>query len=438
MRILIYGINYAPELTGIGKYTGEMGAWLAKQGHSVDVITAMPYYPEWEIHEKYKGKWFWFKEKIDGVTVYRCPLYVPKKITSLKRILHEFSFIASVFPLWLRTMFQKRYDFVIAISPPFHLGFFPLLYSKLRGVKMITHIQDLQVDAAKNLAMVKNGRFLNMMFGAEKFILKKSSVVSSISKGMLKKIKGKNIKGLKAIFFPNWVDENELVPLPKESSMRREFGLADDDKVILYSGNLGEKQGLEVIINVARQFIDRSNVHFLIVGSGGNKENLQKMAADEKLFNIHFHPLVAMEKFSALLATADLHLVLQKQSASDLVMPSKLAGILSAGGCAVVTANPGTSLFEVVNDNNIGLVIEPESPVALKACLEKALQMDLEPYRKRARSYAKAYLSKEWIMRNFERELYNGLTSRSKPILVYDPIEIVLRKAEMQKMVTSK
>ncbi|MES1220805.1 MAG: WcaI family glycosyltransferase [Bacteroidota bacterium] len=253
MRILIYGINYAPELTGIGKYTGEMGAWLARQGHTVRVITGMPYYPEWEIHRKYKWK-LWHTEKVDGVTVYRCPLYVPRKVTSLKRIIHEFSFLAGILPIWFKTLFQKKYDTVICVSPPFHLGFLPLLYSKLKGVNLITHIQDLQVDAAKNLVMIKNGRFLNMMFGAEKFILKKSTAVSTISTGMLKRIKDKNIEDAKIILFPNWVDTNTIKPLSKEQSLRKEYGLTEKDKVILYSGNLGEKQGLDILIEVAKDY----------------------------------------------------------------------------------------------------------------------------------------------------------------------------------------
>src|SRR4030095_13848610 len=99
MKIAVYGINYSPELTGIGKYTGEMATWFAEQGHEVHVITAMPYYPEWKVHEKYKRK-LWFSEYIKGVKVFRCPLYVPKKITPLRRIIHEFSFLLSVLPVW--------------------------------------------------------------------------------------------------------------------------------------------------------------------------------------------------------------------------------------------------------------------------------------------------------------------------------------------------
>src|SRR5882757_6334039 len=204
MKILICGINYAPDLTGIGKYTGEMGSWLAKNGHSVDVITGMPYYPQWQINSSYKKKW-WHKEYIDGVKVYRCPLYVPRKVSSVKRIMHEFSFVLSTLPVWIKKLFTKKYDVVISISPPFHLGILPLLYSRLRRTKIVTHVQDLQVDVAKELCMISNQRLLKFMFSMEKFILKGSSAVSTISRGLLKKIKNKGIIAANCLLFPNWV-----------------------------------------------------------------------------------------------------------------------------------------------------------------------------------------------------------------------------------------
>jgi colanic acid biosynthesis glycosyl transferase WcaI len=401
MKILICGINYAPDLTGIGKYTGEMGSWLAKNGHSVEVITGMPYYPQWEVSSSYKKRW-WHRENVDGVKVYRCPLYVPKKVTSVKRILHEFSFVLSTLPIWIKKLFSQKYDVVISVSPPFHLGIVPLLYSKIRATKIITHIQDLQVDVAKELRMINSPRLLNTMFAMERMILKGSSAVSTISNVMLKKIEDKGIASSNCLLFPNWVDENIIQPVAKKDSLRREFGLSQEDKVILYSGNLGEKQGLENIIEAAKYFRDNNSIKFVIVGSGGGEMKLKEMVEEAKLTNIRFHPLVSYEKLPALLAMADVHLVLQKKNAADLVMPSKLTSILAAGGCPIVTASEGSTLYKLIRKNQLGIVVEPDDHGKLVQGIRFALENSLEKFRNNARYYASRYLSKELILKNWE------------------------------------
>ena len=394
-----------------------MGAWLAGRGHSVRVITAMPYYPEWAVHEPYRGKG-WLTEVISGATVHRCPFYVPKKVTSLTRILHEFSFVLSSLPYWLRVLVGKRYDVVICVAPPFHIGLLPVLYATLRNVPLWLHLQDLQIDMAKELGMLTNRRFLDLLFRVEQFILKRSTVVSTISEGMVRKAEEKNVIQAPCVLFPNWVDEQAIRPLPREASLRAELGLSLTDKVVLYSGSLGEKQGLDLIIEAARSFIGNRRIKFLIVGSGGGKARLQALVATYGLTNVTFHPLQPYEKLSALLATADIHLVLQRSAASDLVLPSKLTSILAAGGCALVSARPGTTLYEVVDSHRMGILIEPESVAALRAGIEQAFRTDLTTYQENAQAYAATHLSKDAILRAFEQELVNLQRVEKEPVLV--------------------
>lgn len=409
MRILVYGINYAPELTGIGKYTGEMAAWLAK-AHDVAVVTAMPYYPQWEVSGKYKGRW-WFTEDSENVRIYRCPLYVPKKVTAIKRIIHEFSFLLSTLPVFFGIAFKRKYDVVICISPPFHLAFLPLIYAKLRGAKLVSHIQDLQVDAAKDLQMIKNKSALDFMFKLEKFFFKQSTAVSTISPGMRAKIAQKGVPSTKMLMFPNWVDGTLVRPMELHESLRREFDISYSSKVVLYSGNLGEKQGLEVVVDVAKQLSHRKEIVFVIVGSGGGKENLIKLVSEARLDNVKFFPLQPYEQLSALLAIADLHLVLQKKSASDLVMPSKLTAILAVGGCPLVTALPGTTLYDVISDHRLGILVEPESSAALLAGIEFGLNSGLSEFKQNARKYSEKFLSKENILTEWELNLKKLVSS---------------------------
>lgn len=404
MRILVYGINYSPELTGIGKYTGEMCAWLAQQGHAVTVVTAMPYYPEWQIHSSYRSK-LWHKEFLNGVQVYRCPLYIPDRINSKKRIIHELSFLLSASLVFILNLFQKKNDIVISISPPFHLGLLPFLYSKIRSSMLVTHIQDLQVDAAKDLGMIKNEKLLNLMFALEKFYLSKSRLVSTISDGMARKIENKGIPAQNISFFPNWVDTGFIRPLERSESLREAFGYTNVDKIIMYSGNLGEKQGLETLIAVAAYFDKKTDFKFLIVGNGGGRRKLEDLCAEANLNNLKFFPLQSYELLPALLSTPDLHLVLQKKSASDLVMPSKLVSILAAGGVSIVTAVEGSSLYRLVKESKTGIIIEPENTKLLIECIEETLKQDLSGFRDNARQYAVSILAKEPIMKNWEAQL---------------------------------
>ncbi|WP_031527743.1 WcaI family glycosyltransferase [Dyadobacter crusticola] len=404
MRILIYGINYDPELTGIGKYTSQMAEWLAGSNHEVSMITGMPYYPEWKVNEAYRGK-LWHTERKAGVRIYRSPLYVPEKINTSKRILHEFSFLLGLLPIWLFTLCQKKYDIVMYVSPPFHLGMWPYLYAKLRGAKFVTHVQDLQVDAAKDLGMIRSEGLLKWMFRIENFILKSSDAVSTISPGMLKKIEKKGISGAKISVIFNSVDTNSIFPLLKEQSLAREFELGLDDKVILYSGNIGEKQGLEYMIEASKRFRHRPDVKFVIVGSGAFKEKLLALSRQEECDNVLFFPLQPYEKLSELMALADVHLVLQKQQASDLLMPSKLSTILAAGGCPIVSAVPETSLYEIIEANRLGIVVKPECVDALCEGIETALTSDLKMFKLNARRFAENYLRTEAIMDKFEHNL---------------------------------
>lgn len=404
MRILIYDINYAPELTGVGKYTGEMGAFLARQGHQVRVITAMPYYPEWRTHPDYRGRG-WFTEVIEGVTVHRCPFFVPRRVTSVTRILHELSFVLSSLVYWCKVLAGGPVDVVIAVAPPFHIGFLPVLFARWRSIPLWLHLQDLQINMAKDLKMINNDRLLTMLFGIERFILQRATVVSTISPGMVQKIADKQVLTHSCVQFPNWVDNQFIQPLPQTASLRTEWEIRSTDRVILYSGSLGEKQGLELIIEAARHFSTRPDVLFLIVGSGGAKDRLQGLAWHYGLTNVRFYPLQPYDRLPALLATADLHLILQKKSASDLVLPSKLTSILAAGGCTLVAAVPNTTLYDLITEHQMGLIIEPESAQALIQGIETALCQDLTPYRQRACQYARVYLNKQTILEMFESQL---------------------------------
>ncbi len=401
MKILVYGINYSPELTGIGKYTGEMVEWMAQQGHEVRVITAPPYYPEWQVGAKYSS-WRYRRENGDA-TVWRCPLYVPKQPSTLKRLIHLGSFaLSSFFPL----MAQRRWkpDRIIGVVPTLFCTPGMRLLAKLSGARTLLHIQDYEVDAMLGLGMAgsgRSGKVAKLASAFERSGLHNVDNVSTISRSMMNKACEKGVAPEKVIFFPNWSEVSRFREVPETlvTALRQRLGLPDERKIILYSGNIGEKQGLESVITAAEQLREQPWL-FAIVGQGGGKARLEKMVAERGLDNVKFLPLQSYEDLPALLAIGDCHLVIQKRGAADAVLPSKLTNILAVGGNAVITAEPQTELGQLCLDNpGIAVCVTPESVPSLVDGIEQALTM---PKRNVvARAWAERSLDKEHVLNQF-------------------------------------
>ncbi|MEJ7738047.1 MAG: WcaI family glycosyltransferase [Chitinophagaceae bacterium] len=403
-RVLLIAGNFFPEPTGIGKYNGEMIDLLASQGYECTVVTSYPYYPYWKVQEPYSINYSRYTKEIrypeltgsSPVEIFRCPIYVPHNPTAKKRMLLDFSFCFFSFFKILQLLFRKKYDYVITVVPCFQIGLLAVLYKKIKGAKFLYHIQDLQIDAARDLKMIQSQTLLNALLSVEKYILKNADLVSSVSPGMIKRIRAKYKREI--IFFPNWVDTKLFYPLEGRAMLKEEFNFCAGDKIILYSGAIGEKQGLESIIYAAELLKHRTSLKFVISGTGPYKERLEELKNNLKLENVVFLPLQPFENLNKLLNMADVHLVLQKAHASDLVMPSKLTNILSVGGIAIISACENTSLYDIVSLNKIGILIEPEDKQALTTAIEHALKDDNKKINQNARSYAEEFLSIEKII----------------------------------------
>ncbi len=405
MKILILSLNYAPEVTGIGKYNGEMGEWFAERGHEVRVVTAPPYYPTWEVGEGYSNR-IYRHEQVAGTDVWRCPLFVPKRPSGAKRLLHLASFAASSFPVMLRQI-SWRPDVVMVTEPPLACVPQARLVSRLSRAKTWLHILDFEVDASLQLGMLKGSGVPRLLYGVEHFMMRGIDKVSTISEKMCQRVVKKGIPEDRVYLFPNWADTQFVRPVQRDDKVRREFGAGPNDVLVLHAGNMGEKQGLELVLDAAERLRRRAEVKFALVGAGAARERLQRVAEERRLDNVRFFPLQPSKRLPLMLAAGDIHLVVQRREAADLVMPSKLTNILAAGRASIATVDQDTAVYNVLNGHDCGVTIPPESAAALTASIV-ALADDAElreSLGRNARQYAESFLQKDRILSAFEAEL---------------------------------
>ncbi len=402
MRILIVGINFWPELTGTGKYTGELAEFLSARGHQVTVITAPPYFPQWKVNQQYKA-WKYKTETWNDIKIIRCPLFVPHKVTGFSRILHLLSFAITSWPVVLREK-QKHPDIIFAIAPTLFSAPAAAYSAPRDRNRNWLHIQDFELDAALNLGLIRRSAWVEKLARAwEVGVYRKFGVLSSISEAMLQKLKEKGVAEEMIRYLPNWVDTSAIHPVNGINTFREQFHFSPADRIVLYSGSIGKKQGMEVLIDAGKLLVNEPHIHLVICGEGPGKSSLVESAAG--IPNIHFLSVQPAEALNELLNMADIHVLPQRSGAADLVMPSKLLGMLASGKAVIAACAPGSALHAVVDQ--VGVVIPPEDAAALAAAVTR-LACDerlREKFGALGRKYAEEHYDKRNVLDRLEKNL---------------------------------
>ena len=365
-RVLIVGLNYAPEQVGIGPYTQGLADALATAGAKVQVIAAKPYYPQWKVAPGYAGGG-WRAEQDGAITVTRCPIYVPAQPGGFKRIIHLASFMLSALFPALRAVLNRRTrpDLVIAIAPALLGVLTAWLAARLAGASLWVHVQDFEVEAALATGLMREGTLAaRLARWAENRLLALGDRVSTISPQMCAKLVAKGVPPGRVFEMRNWADARFAPDPAGADAIRADWGLTGKI-VALYSGNIARKQGIEVLVEAARLLQHRRDIAFVICGEGPNRAELERLAAG--LENVQLHGLQPSERMGAMLTMADLHLLPQIAGAADLVLPSKLTNMLASGRPVVATTEPGTGLYDEVV--GCGLVTLPGDAAALAAAI---------------------------------------------------------------------
>ncbi|MEV6653444.1 glycosyltransferase [Streptomyces sp. NPDC051219] len=356
-RVLVVSTNYAPEHAGIGPYSTQTAEHLAACGAEVHVLAGMPHYPAWRLDDDYRGRRR-VTEIRQGVQVHRRRHYVPPRQTALRRALYEVSFLVhgSVAPP------PGRPDIVLSQMPSLAGGIIGGRLARRHGVPHVVVVQDLMGAAAAQSGISGGSRVASLASRVEAAVLGSASLVGVVHETFVDRVKAMGIPAPRIRTVPNWT--HVASPTANRHAVRERLGWWPDEVVVLHSGNMGLKQGLEVLIETARLAAGGSpRVRVVLMGDGSRRTELARLAVG--LPNLDLLPPADEKDFPDVLAAADVLVVTQRASVMDMSLPSKLTSYFAAGRPVVASVAQEGGTAQEVRRSGAGIVVAPEDAAAL-------------------------------------------------------------------------
>jgi colanic acid biosynthesis glycosyl transferase WcaI len=366
MQILVLGINYVPEKTGIAPFTSGLCEHLVGAGNTVTMVTAFPYYPGWKVFDGYRGSRY-RRETVNGVDVRRVWHFVPSRPSRLwQRLAHDLSFTMNAF--WAG-LFTGECDVIYCCCPPPTLGVAAYLLSKIKRAPFVIKLEDLASEAALATGIMRDG------IGREKLLL-----------------------------ISHWGDTERVRPLERSCRFRPAHNIPGDRFLVLHTGNMGKKQSLMNAIQAAELIGEEQKVEWLLVGDGEERPLLEQEAATRAPHQLRILPLQPVEILPHMYAEADLLLLNQKSTVEDAVIPSKLQTYMAAGRPIVAAVSARSESARYVHRASCGIVVEPEEPQALA---EAVLRLAGDPELRKqlganGRAYAEAHFTKSAVLEQYD------------------------------------
>ncbi|HEY0248655.1 MAG TPA: glycosyltransferase [Gryllotalpicola sp.] len=409
LRVVIVSLNYAPERTGIARYTSSLAQGLAKRGHQVQVITTHPHYPEWKIHPGY-GQWR-RDEIVDGVPVRRLRHFVPRRPSWIPRALGELSF-------GLRALFTRwgRPDVVVLPSPALFASSLVLLRARLfsRAAATVVWVQDLYSLGASE-TQGSGGSLVAALARVESATLRGADGVALIHARFRDRVVASlGVEPQKAGVIRNWTSVVAVDRAIDRDAVRLRLGWAPDELVLMHTGNMGVKQGLENIVEMARlaEAIQLS-VRVVFTGGGSQKDRLVAQAAP--LSNVVFLDSLPDGEFEEVLNCADVLLLNEKPGVAEMAVPSKLTTYFSTGLPVVAATDAASISAAELSVSGGGIRVDPGDPAALLEAVSR-LRADSAL---RARlgmaglAFRDAYLTEDAAIDSYEEWLQSLVESRA-------------------------
>ena len=356
MKIQILSQSFFPDHSGISLYSSEFAFYASEKGHDVEVITGYGFYPYWKKRKEDRRRLFSTEYK-DRVKILRGYIYVPEQPTTFKRVIHEISLLASVSFNFFRA---QRPDVIVVFTTPILLGFISVIFKKIYQCKLVINVQDFQLEAASSLGMVKERFLYKVLSQLEKFSYNNANLVTSISYSMYDILRyNKNLKDKRIGLWPNWIQKKDyMLNGVEKGTFRKTYNIAPNDIIIGYAGNVGLKQGLEILIDLAVEYKENNGLRFFIIGNGAAMEPVRKYAEDKKANSVFFLPFLNSQEYKSFLNDLDIFFLPQKKTDFDVYFPSKLLGLIAAKKTILISADKESELFKTIKANGIGFVTE--------------------------------------------------------------------------------
>ncbi len=357
MKLLILTQYFPPEVGAPQNRLFELAVRLKRIGVDVAVLTAMPNYPQMKIYDGYEGKDYLYEE-IEGIPVHRSSIYLPKSKSIIQRLLNYFSFVYS--SARVGTSKIGDVDVIMCESPPLFLGYSAMYLKRKKKAKLIFNVSDLWPESAEKLGVVTNKRMLKLAYNLEAKLYHKSVLVTGQTQGICKSINERFPK-VKTYWLPNGVDASYYNPLTVTGNWRKENGFHDNDILFLYAGIIGLAQGLEIILSAAEKVKENSNIKFIVVGSGPEKEKLHIIQEEKQLTNVYFFDAVSKTQMPQIVQACDVSVIpLRKLELFLGAIPSKIFENLAMEK-PVILAVDGEARELFVNQGKCALYSEPEN-----------------------------------------------------------------------------
>jgi colanic acid biosynthesis glycosyl transferase WcaI len=356
-KITFLSLVFPPDSVSTAQIMGELAIELRKYGHEISVITTTPHYNrDFKAEERQPLKNFFGRliqrSEYFGIPVYH--IWMPKKGPNvLIRILawlnfHLINTVASIKLL-------KTPDILIVPSPPLTMGINAYLYSLIHRCKFIYNVQEIYPDYAIKIGVIKNRYLIAILYALENFVYKKAKALTVIAPTMANVILKKGVNRSKVNLIPNFVDTNELFPLPKENDFSKKHNLIDKF-VVSYAGNMGTGQDLETFIECATLVKKNNNIQFLMLGDGVLSSYLKNKVKDLSLTNFLFLDYQPYSMMPQIYASSDLSLVPQSKEITDAAIPSKVYRIMACGRTVLALTQPGSDLANLIKEAGCGFV----------------------------------------------------------------------------------